>query len=133
MKWRRGSSTDHSRGSDTDQDQEPSQRAAVDSTHPDVPGGAQATDPVQMTAWVAGYVQGVGFRWWTRSRAMELGLVGTATNLYDGRVEVVVEGPKEACEALLRQLRGANTPGGVDTVTYQLSDARGTFRGFNER
>ena len=86
-----------------------------------------------MTAWVAGYVQGVGFRWWTRSRALELGLVGTATNLYDGRVEVVVEGPQQACEALLGHLRGANTPGGVDTVTYQFSDARGTFRGFNER
>ena len=86
-----------------------------------------------MTAWVAGYVQGVGFRWWTRSRALELGLVGTAANLYDGRVEVVVEGPQQACEALLGQLRGANTPGGVETVTYQLSEARGTFRGFNER
>ena len=29
-----------------------------------------------MTAWVHGYVQGVGFRWWTRSRALELGLTG---------------------------------------------------------
>jgi len=48
-------------------------------------------------------------------------------------LEVVVEGPQQACEALLGKLRGANTPGGVDTVTYQLSDARGTFRGFNER
>ncbi len=133
MKWRRGSSTDHSSGSDTDEDQEPGQRAAVHSANPDAPGGAQATDTVRMTAWVAGDVQGVGFRWWTRSRALELGLVGTATNLYDGRVEVVVEGPQRACEALLGQLRGANTPGGVDTVTYQLSEARGTFRGFNER
>ena len=133
MKWRRGSSTDHSRGSDTDQDQEPGQRAAVHAANPGAPGGAQATDPVRMTAWVAGYVQGVGFRWWTRSRALELGLVGTAANLYDGRVEVVVEGPQQACEALLGQLRGANTPGGVETVTYQLSEARGTFRGFNER
>ncbi len=100
-------------------------------------GAAQGVQPragtVRMTVWVAGYVQGVGFRWWTRSRALELGLVGTATNLYDGRVEVVVEGPQEDCEALLARLRGAKTPGGVDTVTYQFSDARGTFRGFNER
>ena len=124
MKWRWGNS-EHSHGSSTGQDQANGQRATVDSANPDGPDGAQATDTVRMTAWVAGYVQGVGFRWWTRSRALELGLVGTATNLYDGRVEVVVEGPQQACEALLGKLRGANTPGGVDTVTYQLSEARG--------
>ena len=132
MKWRRSSSTDQSSVRTTEQDQVAGQRAAVDAGN-DAHSGEQATGTVRMTAWVAGYVQGVGFRWWTRSRALELGLVGTATNLYDGRVEIVVEGPQQACEALLRQLRGANTPGGVDTVTYQLSDARGTFRGFNER
>ncbi|MDN5758031.1 MAG: acylphosphatase, partial [Tomitella sp.] len=33
--------------------------------------------PVRLTAWVHGSVQGVGFRWWTRSRALELGLVGS--------------------------------------------------------
>ena len=32
------------------------------------------SDDVRLTAWVHGYVQGVGFRWWTRSRALELGL-----------------------------------------------------------
>jgi hypothetical protein len=30
-------------------------------------------------------------------------------------------------------LRVARTPGGVDTVTCQFNEARGTFRGFNER
>ena len=133
MKWRRSSSTDQSSAHTIEQDQVAGQRAAVDAGNPDAHSGEQATGTVRMTAWVAGYVQGVGFRWWTRSRALELGLVGTATNLYDGRVEIVVEGSQQACEALLRRLRGANTPGGVDTVTYQLSDARGTFRGFNER
>ena len=46
----------------------------------------------RMTAHVRGNVQGVGFRWWTRSRALELGLAGYAKNLADGRVEVVAEG-----------------------------------------
>jgi len=124
MKWRRGGSTDQD-----------SQRDAGSGRRDEAAGapGSATTGAVRMTAWVAGYVQGVGFRWWTRSRALELGLVGTATNLYDGRVEVVVEGPQQACEDLLNQLRGAHTPGGVDTVTYQFSDARGGFRGFNER
>ena len=88
---------------------------------------------VRMTAWVHGYVQGVGFRWWTRSRALELGLVGSASNLADGRVEVVVEGSREACDALLVQLKGARTPGGVDQVVAQFAEARGGLRGFTER
>ncbi len=85
---------------------------------------------VRMTAFVHGYVQGVGFRWFTRSRAMELGLVGSATNLADGRVEVVVEGPRQACDELLAWLRGAKTPGSVDQVVAQFAEARGSFRGF---
>lgn len=54
----------------------------------------------RMTAFVRGNVQGVGFRWWTRSRALELGLAGHATNKADGRVQVVAEGSKEDCEKL---------------------------------
>ena len=54
-------------------------------------------EQARVTAWVRGRVQGVGFRWWTRARARELGLDGTARNLDDGRVEVVAEGPRAAC------------------------------------
>lgn len=90
-----------------------------------------ASGSVRMTAFVHGYVQGVGFRWFTRSQAMELGLVGSATNLADGRVEVVVEGSREACDQLLAWLRGGKTPGSVDQVVAQLADARGTFKRFD--
>lgn len=86
-----------------------------------------------MTAWVQGRVQGVGFRWWTRSRALELGLVGHAANLSDGRVEVVAEGPREACERLLAALRSGSTPGRVQRVTERFAEARGGVRGFVER
>ena len=41
-------------------------------------------DVVRLTAWVHGYVQGVGFRWWVYGQANELGLSGSATNLNDG-------------------------------------------------
>lgn len=88
---------------------------------------------VRLTAWVRGRVQGVGFRWWTRSRALELGLAGKATNLDDGRVEVVAEGPKDACERLLKALRGPHAPGHVDTVTERWSAPKGDLSGFVER
>jgi acylphosphatase len=83
-----------------------------------------------MTAFVKGQVQGVGFRWWTRARALELGLAGSATNLADGRVEVVAEGPEEACRALLELLPGG--PGRVEFVAERWGRTRGES-GFVER
>jgi acylphosphatase len=101
-------------------------------TSPD--GGGPATErPVRLTAWVHGYVQGVGFRWWTRAAARRLGLVGTVTNLEDGRVEVVAEGPEAACRSLLDALRGPGTPGRVRSVIDQWGKAQGRFTGFVER
>ena len=86
-----------------------------------------------MTAWVHGRVQGVGFRWWTRSRASELGLQGWASNLADGRVEVVAEGPRKDCERLLDLLRGGTTPGHVDLVVERWSAPKDNVTGFSER
>lgn len=87
----------------------------------------------RLTAWVHGHVQGVGFRWWTRSRALELGLTGYAANQADGRVLVVAQGPREQCERLLALLRGGATPGSVDTVVADLTEAGEPLQGFRER
>ena len=90
----------------------------------------------RMTAFVHGHVQGVGFRWWTRSRALELGLSGHATNLRDGRVQVVAEGPREKCEELLgllnEQPSTIRRPGTVDLVVEQWASPKGES-GFIER
>lgn len=90
-------------------------------------------DPVRLTAWPSGHVQGVGFRWWVRKRATELGLTGSATNLPDGRVEVVAEGGREDCERLLEALQGPDAPGRVRAVPHRWSDARGGHDAFVER
>ncbi|OBG59234.1 MULTISPECIES: acylphosphatase [unclassified Mycobacterium] len=92
---------------------------------------------VRLTAWVHGKVQGVGFRWWTRSRALELGLTGYAANQADGRVLVVAQGPREAGEQLLALLEGGQAwparPGRVDKVVADWSQPRERFEGFVER
>jgi acylphosphatase len=53
---------------------------------------------------VRGKVQGVGFRWWTRSRARGLGLAGTVRNCPDGSVEVRVRGTEQMVAAFREQL-----------------------------
>ncbi len=89
------------------------------------------TEPVRLTAWVGGRVQGVGFRWWVRSRAVPLGLAGSVTNLDDGRVEIVVEGPRAACQHLLEALRGPGTPGRPTGVVERWGAAHGVRDGFD--
>lgn len=93
-------------------------------------------EKVRLTAFVHGHVQGVGFRWWTTSQARELKLAGSASNLSDGRVCVVAEGPQTQCEGLLRRLKenpsSYRRPGHVDTVIEQWGEPR-DVEGFVER
>jgi acylphosphatase len=49
---------------------------------------------------VTGRVQGVGFRWWTRSLATRLGVTGTVRNMPDGAVVVHARGTGEALASL---------------------------------
>lgn len=61
-------------------------------------------------ALVRGHVQGVGFRWFVRQRARELGLRGWVRNRSDGTVEVEAEGERSALERLRGSL-AAGPPG----------------------
>jgi acylphosphatase len=94
---------------------------------------SEGIDPARLTVWLRGEVQGVGMRWWVRARALELGLVGSATNLDDGRVEVVAEGERGHLSRLEDLLRSGATPGRVTGVTARWSEARANLIGFAER
>lgn len=87
--------------------------------------------------FVRGRVQGVGFRWWTRSQALELGLVGHARNLADQRVEVDAQGPRADVEQLVERVQEEHSsrrrPGQVSGVSVQWHDPKNGTRGFAER
>lgn len=73
---------------------------------------------------VVGRVQGVGFRWWTRSLAQRLGVTGSVRNLEDGSVEVIATGSSEQLAALDEQL-GQGPPGAhVDHLSSTPIDPR---------
>jgi acylphosphatase len=59
---------------------------------------------------VTGRVQGVGFRWWTRSLATRLGMSGAVRNLPDGSVVVHARGT-DAQLADLRARLAEGPPG----------------------
>lgn len=89
--------------------------------------------PVRLTASVFGVVQGVGFRDYVRTKGRRLGLVGSATNRVDGGVDVVAEGPPEACDALLELLVTGHTPGRTDRVEHMIGPVVGGLAGFVRR
>lgn len=85
----------------------------------------------RLTAEVVGRVQGVGFRFFVQHAANRLKLSGYVRNLPDGRrVEVEVEGPRPALEALLDELREGPPGAHVEHVQHSWQPATGAFRGF---
>ena len=80
----------------------------------------------RVVAVVSGYVQGVGYRWFVRELATAAGLSGSARNLPNGQVEVVVEGPEDDVEALVAALDGPRAPGSVSRVDRHAAPVQGS-------
>lgn len=91
-------------------------------------------DQSRTMVWVGGLVQGVGFRWWVQGRAEQLGLVGSAQNLPDGRVQVDAQGPADQVQILVDELTGragsVRRPGHVSTYLVQRRTPDPRLRGF---
>lgn len=78
---------------------------------------------------VAGRVQGVFFRAWTRSEAEALGVSGWVCNLADGSVEALIEGEPIAVETLVDRLRRGPPDACVASVSVEECEP-GANRGF---
>jgi len=68
---------------------------------------------------VSGYVQGVGFREFTRATAERLGVAGWVRNLPSGQVEVLARVPVSRKGAFLAQLRQGPRMAKVDGVAVE--------------
>ena len=81
---------------------------------------------VRVVAVVSGHVQGVGYRWFVRGLAAERSLTGSATNLPDRSVEVVLEGAEDDVRDAVAALSGSDAPGTVTSVDVRDEAARGS-------
>jgi acylphosphatase len=91
------------------------------------------TDMASLRSTISGRVQGVFFRAFVESHALELHLTGYVRNLPDGTVEVVAEGERPRLEKLVEYLGKGPPPARVAEVKTDWSEYRGIFRDFRVR
>ncbi len=87
----------------------------------------------RLHAVVEGRVQGVGYRYFVEDEAMSLDLKGWVRNLWDGRVEVVAEGQRQALEKLLVALWRGPRASSVTDIQVEWSPSTGEFTHFTIR
>jgi len=79
---------------------------------------------------VKGLVQGVGFRWFVEREANQLQLTGYVKNLFNGDVEIEVEGERGAIEELIKKLKVGNRPSHVTDVQVAWQDFENKYQNF---
>jgi acylphosphatase len=84
------------------------------------------------TVYYTGHVQGVGFRYATRSIAENYAVTGYVRNMPDGRVELVVEGEGPQRESFQAEVRNYFT-GRIRDEKRDTQPATGEFVSFEIR
>ena len=80
---------------------------------------------IRVHVFVAGKVQGVGYRYSTRSRAKELGLSGWVRNLPDSRVEAVFEGAQDVVKQMISWCHSGPPGAVVENVVVEYEKLEG--------
>jgi acylphosphatase len=93
----------------------------------------ESGDRERAHVYVSGDVQGVFFRDSARQRAGNLGLAGWVRNLPDGRVEAVIEGPREKVREMVRWCEEGPPHAGVEDVEAEFEAPGGDLDGFEVR
>lgn len=82
---------------------------------------------------IAGDVQGVSFRYFTKQKAIILGIKGWARNLHTGEVEAVFEGSEESIKEMAEWCKKGPWLSKVNNVRVEFSDYKGEFENFEIR
>ena len=88
---------------------------------------------IQAHVLISGWVQAVGYRYWTRSEASRLNLTGWVRNLPNGNVEAVFEGPKEKVGEMIEKCRKGLVWTGNNEVKVEWKKANKEFSEFEIR
>jgi len=80
---------------------------------------------------ISGSVQGVFFRAHMREIADELGVHGWVKNRWDGKVEAVLEGPKDPVDNLIKWCHKGPPYAVVEGVDIEWEKYRGEFSSFS--
>lgn len=87
----------------------------------------------QAHVYISGFVQGVGFRAYVRSKARKIGVVGWVRNLSDDRVEGVFQGDEEKVKKLITFCRRGPFFAQVTDVVVDWEEAKESFTEFTKR
>ncbi len=79
---------------------------------------------------IDGYVQRVGYRYKVSYIARKYRLKGRISNLEDGRVEITVEGNKEAIESFIDDINIKDYPIYVEDIDVRYEEATAEFKTF---
>ncbi len=80
---------------------------------------------------IRGRVQGVGFRMHFERQALTHAVAGWVRNRHDGSVEAVLQGPREAVDAVIAWARRG--PPNAQVTGVEVSPDSGTYSGFAMR
>lgn len=79
---------------------------------------------------IEGRVQGVGFRYFSKENALNLGLVGWVRNTFEGNVEGYAEGSKENLEKWVNILHKGPRSSFVTAIKQEWKEPQGKFKNF---
>lgn len=87
----------------------------------------------QLHVLISGRVQGVAFRYFVLQAASSRELGGWVRNLFDGRVEALVEGSEEDLKFLLNKMKLGSSAAHVEKVEERWGVGSGDFETFRVR
>ncbi|HEX6108042.1 MAG TPA: acylphosphatase [Ktedonobacteraceae bacterium] len=96
-------------------------------------GQNETNDIQELHAYVHGWVQGIGYRYFVVNNALALGLRGYTRNQSDGSVEVLAQGTRSALERLLTMLQQGPSAAEVSEVRIQWGQPTEHLSGFHVR